>query len=73
MLPDFQYVLAHPDILTELPAIRGLLRKRYPSLQHGLLFKYIKLILGKYNKNNLNYRYTDVRFNSYGKTLHKGY
>lgn len=37
MLPDFQYVLAHPDILTELPAIRGLLRKRYPNLQHGLL------------------------------------
>ncbi|XP_027843641.1 50S ribosomal protein L1 [Aphis gossypii] len=37
MLPDFQYVLAHPDILTELPAIRGLLRKRYPSLQHGTL------------------------------------
>lgn len=44
MLPDFQYVLAHPDILTELPAIRGLLRKRYPSLQHGLLF----------NCNNVN-------------------
>lgn len=37
MLPDFQYVLAHPDILTELPAIRGLLRKRYPTLQNGLL------------------------------------
>jgi len=36
MLPDFQYVLAHPDILTELAAIRGLLRKRYPTLQHGL-------------------------------------
>lgn len=35
MLPDFQYVLAHPDILTELPAIRGLLRKRYPNLQNG--------------------------------------
>lgn len=38
MLPDFQYVLAHPDILTELPAIRGLLRKRYPNLQNGQLF-----------------------------------
>jgi len=37
VLPDFQYVLAHPDILTELTAIRGLLRKRYPTLQHGTL------------------------------------
>lgn len=42
MLPDFQYVLAHPDILTELSAIRGLLRKRYPNLKHGLLLNYIK-------------------------------
>ncbi|XP_050534307.1 uncharacterized protein LOC126901683 [Daktulosphaira vitifoliae] len=37
MLPDFQYVLAHPDILTELTAIRGLLRRRYPTLQNGAL------------------------------------
>ncbi|XP_050437374.1 50S ribosomal protein L1 [Adelges cooleyi] len=37
MLPDFQYVLAHPDILTELSAIRGLLRRRYPTLQNGAL------------------------------------
>jgi len=73
MLPDFQYVLAHPDILTELPAIRGLLRKRYPSLQHGLLFSRSKGILPKYNENNLNYRFTDIRFSSHGKTLHKRY
>jgi len=73
MLPDFQYVLAHPDILTELPAIRGLLRKRYPSLQHGLLFNYSKSILAKYNDNNLNYRFTHIRFSSHGKTLHKRY
>lgn len=38
MLPDFQFVLAHPNILTELSAIRGLLKKRYPNLQHGLSF-----------------------------------
>lgn len=37
MLPDFHYVLAHPDILSELAAIRGLLRKRYPTLQNGLI------------------------------------
>lgn len=41
MLPDFQYVLAHPDILSELPAIRGLLRKRYPTLQNGLFKKLV--------------------------------
>lgn len=51
MLPDFQYVLAHPDILTELSAIRGLLRKRYPNLQHGLLLNCSKDTLAKYKKH----------------------
>jgi len=35
MLPDFQFVIAHPNILHELSAIRGLLRQKFPELEKG--------------------------------------
>lgn len=72
MLPDFQYVLAHPDILTELPGIRGLLRKRYPSLQNGLFYSGKKM-LSKSTKKLFYCRFINIRFSEYGKTLQKRY
>lgn len=30
-LNDFQFVIAHPDILPELVAIRGLLKRKFPN------------------------------------------
>lgn len=72
MLPDFQYVLAHPDILSELPAIRGLLRKRYPNLQNGLLMLK-NCIFKKCVKNSFRCRFINFGFSAYDKTLHKRY
>nr|XP_018905198.1 PREDICTED: 39S ribosomal protein L1, mitochondrial [Bemisia tabaci]XP_018905199.1 PREDICTED: 39S ribosomal protein L1, mitochondrial [Bemisia tabaci] len=37
MLPDFQFVVAHPDIVPELVSLRYLMRKNFPSLAHGTL------------------------------------
>ncbi|XP_065221538.1 uncharacterized protein mRpL1 [Planococcus citri] len=36
-LPDFQFVIAHPNIMSELISIRGLLRKKFPSIENGKL------------------------------------
>lgn len=35
MLPDFQFVIAHPNILQELSVIRGLLKNKFPELEKG--------------------------------------
>ncbi|KAK9505326.1 hypothetical protein O3M35_009409 [Rhynocoris fuscipes] len=37
MLPDFQYILAHPNILPELVSLKGVLKKKFPSLKQGTL------------------------------------
>lgn len=34
-LPDFAFVIAHPEVLHELTVIRGLLRKKFPSIEGG--------------------------------------
>lgn len=34
-LPDFSFVIAHPEVMHELTVIRGLLRKKFPSLESG--------------------------------------
>lgn len=36
-LPDYDYVIAHPNILTELVPIRGLMKRRFPNLRSGTL------------------------------------
>lgn len=38
MLPDFQFTIAHPNIMHELQVIRGLLRKKYPELEKGKFY-----------------------------------
>lgn len=36
-MQDFQYVVAHPNILPELAALRGLLKRRFPNPHSGTL------------------------------------
>lgn len=36
-LQDFNYVIAHPNILPELSALRGLMKRRFPNPNHGTL------------------------------------
>ncbi|CAB0008923.1 unnamed protein product [Nesidiocoris tenuis] len=37
VLPDFDYIVAHPNILPELVSLRGLLKKRFPNPKSGTL------------------------------------
>ncbi|KAF6214075.1 hypothetical protein GE061_011806 [Apolygus lucorum] len=37
VLPDFQFVVAHPNILPELVGLRGLLKKKFPNPKNGTL------------------------------------
>uniref|UniRef100_A0A0A9VZT1 39S ribosomal protein L1, mitochondrial n=1 Tax=Lygus hesperus TaxID=30085 RepID=A0A0A9VZT1_LYGHE len=37
VLPDFQFVVAHPNILPELVSLRGLLKKKFPNPKNGTL------------------------------------
>lgn len=34
---DYQFILAHPDIMPEMLALRGLLKKRFPSAKNETL------------------------------------
>ncbi|KAF5300097.1 hypothetical protein FQA39_LY11289 [Lamprigera yunnana] len=36
-LHDFQYVIAHPNILPELVAVRGLMKRKFPNPKNGTL------------------------------------
>ncbi|XP_037975532.2 50S ribosomal protein L1 [Plutella xylostella] len=36
-LPDYDYIIAHPNILTDLVPIRGLMKRRFPNLRAGTL------------------------------------
>lgn len=36
-LQDFQYIIAHPNILPELAALRGLMKRKFPNPNHGTL------------------------------------
>lgn len=37
MLPDFDFIVAHPSILPEMVAIKGLLKKKFPNPGAGKL------------------------------------
>lgn len=34
---DYQFILAHPDIMPEMLALRGLLKKKFPSAKNETL------------------------------------
>lgn len=53
-LKDFDYVLAHPNILPELVSLRGLLKKKFPNPKSGTLNVNITEMVAKF-KNGIQY------------------
>lgn len=53
-LQDFQYVIAHPNILPELVALRGLMKRKFPNPKNGTLAPDIVSMVNKY-LNGVNY------------------
>lgn len=53
-LKEYDYILAHPNILPELVTLRGLLKKRFPSPKSGTLGVNIAEMVNKF-KNGIQY------------------
>lgn len=53
-LREYDYILAHPNILPELVTLRGLLKKRFPSPKSGTLGVNIAEMVNKF-KNGIQY------------------
>ncbi|PSN30702.1 hypothetical protein C0J52_23898 [Blattella germanica] len=53
-LKDFQFVVAHPNIMTEISAIRGLLKGRFPNPKRGTLGSNIGDIVSRFS-NGIEY------------------
>lgn len=47
-LSDYQYILAHPNILSELVVLRGLMKKRFPGPKQGTLGVDVEEMVKKY-------------------------
>lgn len=47
-LQDFQYAIAHPNILPELVSLRGLMKKKFPNPKNGTLNSDVVSIVKKY-------------------------
>lgn len=54
MLPDFDFVVAHPSILPEMVTIKGLLRKKFPNPGAGTLGMDVAELVRKF-KNGVQY------------------
>ncbi|CAH0583270.1 unnamed protein product [Chrysodeixis includens] len=46
---DYEYVVAHPNILTELVPIRGLMKRRFPNVRSGTLEPNLKDLVKKFS------------------------
>ncbi|XP_063827254.1 large ribosomal subunit protein uL1m [Ostrinia nubilalis] len=47
-LSDYDYVVAHPNILTDLVPIRGLMKRRFPNVRTGTLDANLKELVKKF-------------------------
>lgn len=47
-LADYQFILAHPDIMPELLALRGLLKKKFPSPKNETLGLDVPALVSKF-------------------------
>lgn len=45
---DYQFILAHPDIMPELLALRGLMKKKFPSPKNETLGLDVKALVTKF-------------------------
>ncbi|CAH0723508.1 unnamed protein product, partial [Brenthis ino] len=69
-LGDYDYVIAHPNILTDLVPIRGLMKRRFPNLKAGTLDPNICELVKKFaagiqfrvikDENQQNYGFVEV-------------
>ncbi|KAJ0177992.1 hypothetical protein K1T71_006865 [Dendrolimus kikuchii] len=65
-LSDYEYVIAHPNFLTELVPIRGLMKKRFPNIRAGTLDPNLPLLVKKF-AGGVNYRVVkDEVYQNYG-------
>lgn len=53
-LKEYDYILAHPNVLPDLVTLRGLLKKRFPSPKSGTLGVNITEMVNKF-KNGIQY------------------
>lgn len=53
-LQDFQFAIAHPNILPELLSLRGLMKKKFPNPKTGTLDQDLPGLVFKY-LNGINY------------------
>lgn len=53
-LPDFNFVLAHPDIFQEMLGIRGLLKRRFPNPKLGTVAADLGALVTKF-RNGITY------------------
>lgn len=54
-LADYQYVLSHPNMLTELVVLRGLMKKKFPNPKSGTLGTEISEMVQRY-LNGIQYK-----------------
>lgn len=54
LLKDFQYVIAHTNILPELVTLRGLMKKKFPNPKSGTLTADVVSSVKKFS-NGINY------------------
>ncbi|KAJ8867005.1 hypothetical protein PR048_032867 [Dryococelus australis] len=47
-LQDFQFVVAHPDIMLELVTLKGLMKRKFPSVKTGNLGQDLGFIVSKF-------------------------
>lgn len=55
VLADYQYILAHPNILADLVALRGLMKKKFPAPKNGTLGTDVEEMVLRY-LNGIQYR-----------------
>ena len=48
-LHEFKFILAHPNILTEVAVLRGLMKKKFPNVKDGTLGVDIKSMVDKFS------------------------
>lgn len=54
MLSDYQYIIAHPNILAELVALRGLMKRKFPNPKNETLGANLTEMIVKFS-NGISY------------------
>lgn len=63
---EYDYVIAHPNIITELVPIRGLMKKKFPTLKAGTLDNDLTSLVKKF-AGGVQYRVVrDEKQNNFG-------